>query len=41
LIKHYTKGSRHKFKYCNKKGASLSRPNLINHIFNITAPNKV
>lgn len=37
----YTKGSRYKYKHYNRKGASLSRPNLINHIFKATVPNKV
>lgn len=30
-----------KYKHYNRKGASLSRPNLINQIFKATAPNKV
>lgn len=37
----YDKGSRYKCKHYNRKGASLSRPNLINQIFKATAPNKV
>lgn len=37
----YAKGSRYKYKYYNRKGPSLSRPNLINQIFKATAPNKV
>ena len=37
----YAKGSRYKYKHYHRKGASLSRPNLINHIFKATAPNKV
>lgn len=37
----YAKGSRYKYKHYNRKGASLSRPNLINQIFKATAPNKV
>lgn len=37
----YAKGSRYKYKHYNKKGPSLSRPNLINQIFKATAPNKV
>ncbi|SPS11337.1 hypothetical protein AMHIJAGA_01271 [Lactococcus lactis] len=28
----YAKGSRYKYKHYNRKGASLSRPNLINQI---------
>jgi len=35
----YAKGSRYKYKHYNRKGASLSRPNLINQIFKATAPN--
>lgn len=37
----YAKGSRYTYKHYNKKGPSLSRPNLINQIFKATAPNKV
>ncbi len=41
LMGFYAKGSRYKYKHYNRKGASLSRPNLINQIFKATAPNKV
>lgn len=37
----YAKGSRYKYKHYNRKGPSLSRPNLINQVFKATAPNKV
>lgn len=37
----YAQGSRYKYKHYNRKGASLSKPNLINQIFKATAPNKV
>ncbi len=37
----YAKGNRYKYKHYNRKGASLSRPNLINQIFKATAPNKL
>lgn len=41
LIRFYAKQNRHKYKHYNSKGASLSRPNLINQIFKAAAPNKV
>jgi Integrase core domain. len=37
----YAKRSRYKYKHDNRKGALLSRPNLIHQIFKATAPNKV
>jgi len=36
----YAKGSKCKYKYYNRKAASLSRPNLINQTFKATEKNK-
>jgi len=37
----YPKGSRYRYKYYNRKRASLSQPNLINQVFKAIEPNKI
>lgn len=37
----YAKGSRYKYKYFNKKGPSIDRPNLLNQVFQTNAKNKI